>query len=204
MFKKYAQHYNYCYKDKPYKQEIEFVYNWAGKPHSICDLGCGTTSYWKYFPEDIFIIGIEKSKEMRELSENKNLILLGDITKVKMVMKFDCITALFDVINYIPRHNWWDNIPVKIGGYFIFDIWDKDKVNKDGFKVTKKHNKTTVPSRQGDKVILNLFSPEYSELHTMYLYSEKDIVRFCGKNFKIVDKKETKSWQTWYKLERIK
>lgn len=204
MFKDYAKYYDKINADKKYEQECKFIFKWANKPKSILDLGCGTASYWKYYPEGIFILGIEKSKEMRELSEHKNLILLGDITKVKMEMKFDCVTALFDVINYIPRHNWWGNIPVKKGGYFIFDIWNKDKVNKDGFKVTKKHNKTTVPSRKGNKVILNLFSPEYSELHTMYLYSEEDIVKFCGKNFKIVDKKETSTWQTWYKLERIK
>ena len=43
---------------------------------------------------------------------------------------------------------------------------------------------------------------EASEMHTMYIYSEKDIRKFCGKEFKIVDKKETETWQTWWKLKK--
>lgn len=204
QFNKYAKYYDLINKDKKYKKEIEFIYNWANKPESILDVGCGTASYWKYFPEGIRLVGIEKSEEMVELSQYKNRILVSDIMDGLNIGKnFDCVISLFDVINYIPNQNWWGNLPLKKGGFFIYDIWDLDKINKEGFKTTKKGSRIIKATRNKNKVNLDIILPNCKETHVMYLYSDNDINKFCGKNFKIVDKKETKNWQTWYKLERI-
>jgi SAM-dependent methyltransferase len=237
MFDSYALFYDIFNSDKSYKQEIDFVYKWAKKPNSLLDIGCGTADYWKYLPDSLRLVGIESSLSMIERSEHKNLIICADITRginwnKKNNSIFDSVTALFDVINYIPRHGWWKNIPVKKGGYFIFDIWDTKKIQKEGFRVTSKsvenHIRTITPIGLGSyKKHESFFSNDYVDLeirvdeefhdpytgvsltkdvlketHRMYLYSDDDIANFCGKEFTIVDSKSTGTWQKWYKLKR--
>lgn len=212
MFQHYAKFYDQIYKDKPYKQEIEFVYNWAGKPKSILDIGAGTANYWKYYPKGTKIIGVEKSFEMIARSKNRFDIIEGAAENTLVFGVYDCVTAIFDVINYIPCHEWWKNLPLKKSGYFIFDIWNKRKVDQEGFKQTIKSIGGIIRiinplSYDGKKAKLNVTIAnkdfEEVELHTLYIYSEADIERFCGKKFEIVDKKETKTWQTWWKLKRL-
>ena len=125
-----------------------------------------------------------------------------------MESQFDCATALFDVINYIPRHDWWKKIPVKKGGYFLFDIWDIEKIKKEGFCTTQKQiggvGRQITPINISFKSVDLLIDfwdnkKEFREKHRMYLYSHEDILRFCGKKFGVADVKQTKNWQTWYK-----
>ncbi len=207
-------------KDKDYKGEIEFVYRWAKNPKSIFDIGAGTGSYWKYYPKGTDIFGIDKSISMAKHSNN---IVHGDITKyVHSKERFDCATALFDVLNYIPNHDWWSNIPVKKGGYFVFDIWSKDKIEKDGFKKTFKkvgeYARSIDPIKQSSKFVdlritilktkfdntaeVGWYEPISQEIHRMYIYSLGDIKEFCGEEFQIEEIQKTKSWQTWIKCKR--
>ena len=215
MFNKYAESYDLFNEKKSYKKEIEFVYEWAGRPLNILDIGCGTAEYWKYYPSGTQLVGLEKSKHMIKESRYKNLIVNGSAGQkswLKKVNGVDCVTALFDVINYIQKHDWWKNLPLKKGGYFIFDILDKKRVDKDGFlETTRTVNGITrhiTPIKyDGRKVDLNVQVFEYEDLsyierHRMYLYSRSAIERFCGDEFEIVDVKPTKRWQTWYKCKR--
>ena len=213
--KNYARHYELFHNDKPYKEEIDFVCKWARKPRSILDIGCGTAHYWEYFwKHDAFVIGVEKSKEMIASSKHGPRIDCLDaagIGNFKRKITFDAATALFDVINYIPWHGWWKDVPLKNGGYFVFDIWDTEKVKADGFKKTVKTvgglTRTIEPLTQDDKkveLLVNVFDGEISatEVHKMFLYSHKDIKKFCGNKFEIIETKATEGWQKWYKLRR--
>ena len=212
MFSKvYAKNYDIFNSGKPYAKEIKFVYEWAKKPRTVFDIGCGTASYWKHYPEKTILFGVEKSKAMCEQAPYRGEVICGDVRGIKIESKFDCATALFDVINYIPKHDWWNKIPVKKGGYFIFDLWDKKKVEKDGFRVTVKKSKDAIrvisPINQDSKSVELLVSVVsvsniFQEIHRMYLYSHADIERFCGKEFKIVSIKETQTWHTWVKCRR--
>lgn len=208
MFSKYAQYYDILNSQKPYKKEIEFVYKWAGKPKTILDLGAGTASYWKYYPKETQILGVDKSQSMVRKDRQ---VICADITTYKHLGNFDCVTALFDVINYIPKHDWWVNIPIEKGGYFIFDIWDKKKVDAEGFQKTFKRigtvSRVIEPISYDGKtakleieVVDGAFHCE--EIHTMYIYSNEDIKRFCGNEFVIDAIKPTKRWQTWYRLKK--
>lgn len=221
QFGEYARYYDLIYKDKPYEKECKFVDGWADYPHFILDIGCGTSSYWKYFSTE-HIHGIEKSKEMINQSLFKDYIKHADITKIDPkilylmhIHSYNCITALFDVINYIPTHKWWKHLPLRKGGYFIFDIWDKKKVDKDGFSYTEKKigdfYRIMRPVQVHDQLKIYIYLVKRSayedkvfvwEIHNVYIWSEKDIKKFCGKEFKIVDKKETDTWQVWYKLQK--
>lgn len=208
--KKYAKFYNIFNSKKPYQEEINFVYRWAGRPKTIFDIGCGTANYWKFYPYGVQVVGIEKSKAM---IGGDNSIIQGDITKYKCPLMgyFDCATALFDVVNYIPQHDWWKHIPIKRGGSFIFDVWDKKKVDSDGFLETFRsvdgNFRIISPlNYDGKRVDLRIecISADgvAEEEHRMYVHSHEDIKRFCGKEFEIVEVKPTKNWQTWYLCRR--
>ena len=234
MFKKYAKFYDCLYSDKPYRKEIQFIYSWANCPKSILDIGAGTASYWDYFPEKAMVVGIEKSGEMIKKSKHSKFILEMDILDLRGKVRipciasemplegggglpillgypFDAVTALFDVINYIPDHSWWEYLPLKQGGYFIFDIWDYEKVMDEGFNVTTKKfgklTRTIYPFVFGNEVRLRIEVEEgtnnYIENHVMYLFNDRDIKGFCRNRFEVVDKRATDTWQTWYKLKRL-
>lgn len=203
----YARYYNTLNKDKPYKKEINFVYRWAEKPSWIFDIGCGTTNYWKYFPQGTYIRGIDQSPSMAT-SPN---VIIGDVTKYKHDTMYQCATALFDVINYIPTHTWWKNIPIEKGRYFVFDIWNYIKATNDGFRTTFKRvgniSRVITPIAQDSKSVklkieLSDLKHTYTEVHKMYLYSHDDIKKFCGRKFDIVDVLHTEKWATWYKLRK--
>lgn len=205
---KYSKHYDMFNRSKPYKQEIEFVYQWAGEPKSIFDIGAGTASYWKYYPKTVKLSGIDKSEAM---AKGKNIVI-GDVTEHKFTGNVDCVTALFDVINYIPVHNWWERLPLRKGGVFIFDIWHADKVRKDGFRKTVKVvegiTRVITPLLCDGGVVdlkievMNGMGVEHTEMHRMYIYDRKMIEKFCGDSFEIEEVKETESWMQWWKLRR--
>ena len=125
--------------------------------------------------------------------------------------KFDCVTALFDVINYVPTLHWIKNLPLKKGGYFIFDIWNMNKVNRDGFRSTFKRageiRRTINPHRVGDRVDLDIFirTPKktFDEKHILYLYSKDDIIDALKGVFEIVVIKHTDTWQSFYKAIKL-
>lgn len=211
-FDGYALYYDLFNSEKPYRKEIEFVYKWANKPESIFDIGCGTGSYWKYYPKNTRIIGIDKSPSM--VNRSRGLIVDADIQEfdMRIFTGFKCATALFDVINYIPKHDWWARVPLEKDGYFIFDIWDAKKIQKDGFEKTIKimDDKVRIinPISWNKKYVdlsVNISGKGilgFEERHRMYLHSHKDIEKFCGSSFKIEEIKPTERWQTWFKLKR--
>ncbi|MFW3344861.1 class I SAM-dependent DNA methyltransferase [Aliarcobacter butzleri] len=94
---------------------------------NIIDIGCGQG----YFLENLKVnkkkyFGIDLSVEQIKVCEEKNLnVKVIDLKDVKE--KFDCATAIFDVLNYIPKNE------LKIfleqtyeilnqNAYFIFDV----------------------------------------------------------------------------------
>lgn len=207
----YAQAYDLLNQNKPYQKEIEFVYEWAGRPQSILDLGCGTASYWKYFPLGTRVNGIERSSGMiraRPYFEANGTILKGDIVRYEYSLfePFDCVTALFDVMNYVSDISWIDQLPLKKGKFFIFDVLDN---KKEKFTRTERElgdlKRVITPVRQDtNKVTLHVSlegnGTHYSEDHELYLWKQKDIEKATA--FEIVEVKQTETWQTWYKLRK--
>jgi len=205
----YSKFYDAFNSTKPYKKEIKFVYKWADKPHWIFDIGCGTCNYWKYYPKSVVVVGVDKSKNMTEKMPVG--VIHADIAEYKHSGRFDLVTALFDVVQYIPKHDWWHNLPLNRGGLFIFDMWDKDKVHAEGFRTTfkmkNKLSRTIIPMDRSEdyvhfKIEIVDDKLKTTEDHVMYLWSREDIERFCGNAFEIVEVKPTKTWQIWYKLRR--
>ena len=94
---------------------------------NIIDIGCGQG----YFLENLMVnkktaFGIDLSVEQIKACEERNLnAKVIDLADVKE--KFDCATAIFDVLNYIPKEDLklfitQVNIVLNQGAYFIFDV----------------------------------------------------------------------------------
>ena len=209
----YAKLYDLLHYHKPYKHEVDFVYNWGRMPKKILDLGCGTASYWRHYPKEVKIFGVEKSEAMINQSRYKDRIFNHDINHIEGFFKgtFDVVTAMFDVLNYLENHDWWEHLPLERGGYFIFDIWDKEKIIKEGFLVTANRvnevTRSIVPIEVTENKVkfnvrLDSSKDSITESHTMYLHSFDDILDYAFGKFDIVDVQRTERWQTWFKLRR--
>ena len=210
----YATHYDVLNSSKKYKDEIDFVYKWAGRPARILDVGCGSAQYWRHFPPGVGLTGIEKSAEMRAISPFKSKIRSMSVTQMAEFTTerpFPCVTALFDVCNYTPDLFWWLKLPLMKNGYFIFDVWDKEKVDRDGFKQTVKRvgdvTRVITPISYDGKeakleVSITISGIETKEIHIMTIHSIDDIWEACGNKFVVDDIKKTKGWQTWYRLQK--
>jgi SAM-dependent methyltransferase len=94
---------------------------------NIIDIGCGQG----YFLENLKVnkkkaFGIDLSIEQIKVCQEKNLNAKAiDLALVKE--KFDCATAIFDVLNYISKKDLkafitQTNIVLNQGAYFIFDV----------------------------------------------------------------------------------
>lgn len=209
----YAKVYDVLNSEKKYRQEMIFLNEWAEKPKSMLDLGCGTASYWEWLPKKLFLKGIEISRAMINASNYHEMIEQGDITQMEYRgQKYDLVTALFDVVNYIPEHYWWENLPVKKEKFFIFDCWDALRVKRDGFRKTIREfngiRRTITPLPVADKSIALEIKVEkegcetQKEIHQCFIHTLEDIQKYCGDKFEIVSSRRTKTWQTWYKLKR--
>ncbi len=96
-------------------------------PNSLLDIGCGQGAFLETLQSsDIKTLGIDLSSSQIEICNQKN-INAKCIDLCKIDEKFDCATAIFDVINYIPKKNIRNFFTcafksLKQDGYFIFDI----------------------------------------------------------------------------------
>lgn len=108
-----------------HKQFMEFVM--VKELDNIIDIGCGQG----YFLDNLQInkktaFGIDLSVEQIKVCEAKNLnaqaIPLCDVRE-----KYDCATAIFDVLNYISHEHLETfiketSLVLNQGGYFVFDV----------------------------------------------------------------------------------
>src|SRR3990167_2386597 len=139
IFGDYAQFYNLIYqRSKDYRLEADMVYRWAGNPESIVDLGCGTGLHHKYWKCVVF--GIDRAAKMLALTKpnNHRIYARADIEKDIILHKHYCYTALFNVIGYCNLESIISQMQQPAGGIFIFDIWDKAKVDKEPFNTIVK------------------------------------------------------------------
>lgn len=95
---------------------------------NILDIGCGQG----YFLENLLLnkkscFGIDLSKKQIEFCQAKGLDNTACIDLNDVENRYDCATAIFDVINYIPKEHLKNffvaaNRALNKNGYFIFDV----------------------------------------------------------------------------------
>ncbi len=96
---------------------------------TLLDVGCGSGGFLvqahQYYP-NIKTLGIDLSPLMVEMSKAKGLNAQC-IDLCKLEEKFDVITAIFDMVNYLDKKNLKRFLRcieehLEVGGHFIFDI----------------------------------------------------------------------------------
>lgn len=138
VFCEYAEYYNLLYKDKNYKEEVDYIQTlWdkyaPGQAKSILDLGCGTGRHDAEFVKlGCELCGIDPSPEMLEQAK-KNVpeasFIEGTAANFKVDKTFDVVVSLFHVMSYQcsndDLYNSFKNVfeHLNSGGLFIFDFW---------------------------------------------------------------------------------
>jgi len=172
VFDNYAKYYNLLYKDKDYKNEVDYIdllikkYSKNNKKGMrILDIGCGTGIHANYLAEMGFkVTGIDFSKEMISIA-NKGKVKNTDFfvynaTSFDLSVKFDVILSLFHVVSYQTENQNIKDLFVNVSkhlkknGLFIFDFWYGPAVLSEGPSVRIKR------LEDNDIKIVRLAEPE--------------------------------------------
>lgn len=103
--------------------EIEEL-NLSGK--KVLDFGCGNGNFARILSDDFEVLGLDKSEEMvKKTIENGIKATSNDLSLIDE--KFDLITAVSDVINYMNKDElkkFFQDVASHLnnGGFLIFDI----------------------------------------------------------------------------------
>ena len=116
-----------------FEKEVKYLYQTikdiaiSNQPNSLLDIGCGQGEFCKLMASNgIDTMGVDLSAKQINIAKEKGIdaehIDIKDISN-----KYDCATATFDVINYLPKDYIEEFLQhtfdlLNSGGYFIFDI----------------------------------------------------------------------------------
>ncbi|MFA5276470.1 MAG: methyltransferase domain-containing protein [Candidatus Omnitrophota bacterium] len=140
-FIRYARYYDLLYRDKDYKEEVDYVdrliTRYSGRQNkTLLDIGCGTGNHDSGFVKKGYkVAGIDRSREMisiaknRFSAENRLEFSIRDVSNFSLRKKFDIAVSLFHVMDYLPVNEVFLESLINIrkhlkkGGLFIFDFW---------------------------------------------------------------------------------
>ena len=94
----------------PFEDEVNFLYNIfldiikEIEPNTLIDIGCGQGNFCKLVQkEDIKAFGVDLSQKQIQIALEKGIEAKAiDIKDIDTT--YDCATAIFDVVNYIPKN----------------------------------------------------------------------------------------------------
>jgi cyclopropane fatty-acyl-phospholipid synthase-like methyltransferase len=95
---------------------------------NILDVGCGQGAFLIHLNANgINSFGIDLSQEQINICQQRGLENVACMPLEKVTKQYDCATAIFDVINYIPatelsRFLQSMNLVLNQGGTFVFDV----------------------------------------------------------------------------------
>ncbi len=137
-FQLYSRYYDLLYRDKPYREEAEYVRKTLllSNPgiKDILELGCGSGAHAAFLGEMGFrVTGIDRSAEMIAQAKAKHIpgfeAQEGNITDFELGKKFNAAISLFHVMSYLTetedvlRCLRQVNRHLETGGLFLFDCW---------------------------------------------------------------------------------
>lgn len=135
LYQSLAKYYDKIYKWKDYKKEVDFL-EWLFKRfklkvNDILEVACGTGAHTVLLKERGYsILGIDINKEMLDVAKEKIKdveFIQGDMRKLKLRRKFDCILCLFSSVAYNQNYdeleqtlkNFYNHLKEK--GILVFD-----------------------------------------------------------------------------------
>lgn len=116
-----------------FEEEVNVLHNMMAKiaiskcPNSLIDIGCGQGDFClKLNSNSIKTVGVDLSQKQVDIAKSKGVDALSiDIKDI--VNKYDCATAIFDVVNYLDADYLKSFLQATYNllnedGYFIFDV----------------------------------------------------------------------------------
>jgi len=116
-----------------FTEEIKHLYStitnivFAINPKNLIDIGCGQGDFCQLLTShEIKSFGVDLSAKQIQIAQSKGIdAQCIDIKDIRD--RFDCATAIFDVLNYVPKNDLKEFLThtynlLENGGYFIFDI----------------------------------------------------------------------------------
>ena len=171
-FKNYAEYYNLLYKDKNYKEEVDYIENLLKNNsnfpiQTILNLGCGTGNHDAFLAEKKYqITGVDLSPQMIEIAKNQNIekaeFVEGDVRTINLNKEFDAVISLFHVASYQTKNDDFDKFlqtaykHLKKDGIFVFDFWYGAAVLSDNpvVRVKRMENENLKVTRIAEPEIL--------------------------------------------------
>ena len=217
-FKKYAKLYELFYEKKKFLREIKFVKSFLKNENlSILDIGCGTGKFANYlskYNRIKKIDAIDFSNDMlriAKIKKNKKINYINSDFKkyhIKTSNKYDCITFMFHVINYVHSDLSLNDIFLKLKKFtkknslIILDTWTIRGLKKNDLEIIVKKSinnkellRLTIPKITQKKIInidfhfFKNLKKLFIEKHKMMAIDIKELERTAIKhNFKIIKK----------------
>ncbi len=166
------------------------------------DIGCGGGWFTRAFSRHGYrMTGVDVSAQMLDYAQAQAMkegargeYLLGDITKLKTLKKYDFATAINDCINYVPKAKLGSAFKsvknaLKKGGIFLFDISSEKKFRE------KIANTVSVDDR--DEITYVCFNKQETDGATM------DVSLFIRRRDGLYERKEETHRQYAYAEDEI-
>jgi len=177
--------YSIVEQDLDFKEEIEELYNAYElfinqiEPSSLIDIGCGQGDFLLQIAhDDMSTFGIDLSQEQIKVCQSKGIkSKCIDIADVKD--KYDCATAMFDVLNYIDKKNLKSFVQstydvLNDNSYFIFDVntlFGFEDVAQGSLNINKQDKFIGIDAYFEDEKLstnITLFQKEQNNLYKKY------------------------------------
>lgn len=145
VFGEYARYYDLLYRDKPYREEAEYlrrlILSYAPEAHSLVELGCGTGAHAEHLARaGMEVHGADLSEWMLERAAARRSMLPddvaqrlhfspGDVRDIRLGLRVDVVISLFHVMSYQSENSDLQAMfatareHLRPGGVFVFDVW---------------------------------------------------------------------------------
>tara|TARA_Y100000310_G_C20633534_1_gene789954 strand:- start:641 stop:1279 length:639 start_codon:yes stop_codon:yes gene_type:complete len=194
-----SEYFDKIYRDKPYKEENEFLIKFLNKGN-VLDIGGGTGTRATLLQEQGFkclnidpdekAVNISRRRgvnSVKSIIENPKLKIQGD----RQIM--DNAIMMFCVFNFLEDHKeafrnigWF----LKGRGRFIFDFWNYDE-RKSGLliKLDGKLTRISYKKWNGDVAKIRFWFPfkRFYEEHELKIYPQREIEQSLAKHFDIIE-----------------